>query len=83
MGRNPFEKFLVPEDHLQMQVARYMAMQYPKVFWCHTPNEGKRSPYEQCLVSPATELKYLTKYYDDAFKWNGKLLALIALKIIL
>lgn len=43
---NPFEKYLGKEDHLQFQVCEYLNYQYPKVFWCHIPNGGKRSPFE-------------------------------------
>lgn len=47
MKRNPFEKYLGKEDHLQMQVAQYLNAQYPNVLWNHIPNEGKRTAFEQ------------------------------------
>jgi hypothetical protein len=45
--RNPFEKWLTKEDHLQHQVISWMKWQYPAVRFHHSPNEGKRSPFEQ------------------------------------
>lgn len=47
MRTNPFDRFLTPEDHLHSQVVTYLRYQYPKVFWMHVPNEGKRSKFEQ------------------------------------
>ena len=44
---NPFDKFLGPEDHLHIQVVQYLQLQYPDVFFIHTPNEGKRTKFEQ------------------------------------
>lgn len=48
--RNPFEKYLTKEDHLQMQVAKYINLQYPDVLWNHCPNEGKRTAFERYKV---------------------------------
>lgn len=47
MKRNPFEKFLGPEDHLQHQIISWMAWQYPKLKYHHSPDAGKRSKFEQ------------------------------------
>lgn len=44
---NLYDKFLTKEDHLHSQVVTYLRLQYPRVFWMHTPNEGKRSKFEQ------------------------------------
>jgi hypothetical protein len=44
---NPFLKFMGPEDHLQHQVITWMKFQYPKIKYHHSPNEGKRSKFEQ------------------------------------
>jgi hypothetical protein len=47
--RNPFEKFLKKEDHLQIQLSRWLRYQYPNVIWLHPQNEGRRSPFERYL----------------------------------
>lgn len=44
---NPFTKYLGPEDHLQHQVVEWLRYQYPKLRYHHSPNEGKRSKFEQ------------------------------------
>lgn len=46
---NPFDKYLKPEDRLQIAIAQFLQLQYPKVVWLHPPNEGKRTPFEQYL----------------------------------
>lgn len=51
MGRNPYDKFLGPEDRAQAAVAQWMQLQHPDVPWLHIPNEGKRSKYERYLIS--------------------------------
>ena len=51
MRKNPFWRFLKPEDHLQYQVCQYITLQYPDVRYYHTPNEGKRSAFERFLIS--------------------------------
>ena len=45
---NPFYKFLGPEDHLQHQVIEWAKAQHPKLKFHHSPNEGRRSKFEQC-----------------------------------
>jgi hypothetical protein len=47
MGANPYIKFLGPEDHLQHQLIVWLQYQFPKLVYHHSPNEGKRSTYEQ------------------------------------
>ena len=47
MRRNPFEKFLGPEDHLHHQVIGFLTAQYPGVLFHHSPMEGRRSKFEQ------------------------------------
>jgi len=47
MKPNPFEKYLGPEDHLQHQIITWLQYQYPKLKYHHSPNEGKRSKFEQ------------------------------------
>jgi hypothetical protein len=44
---NPFEKYLTKEDHLQRQVISWLRFQYPGLRYHHSPNEGKRSRFEQ------------------------------------
>lgn len=39
--------FLKAEDKLHHECCVYLQMQYPKLFFFHTPNEGKRSNFEQ------------------------------------
>lgn len=49
--KNPFEKFLGPEDHFQKKVIDLMRWQYKGVKYHHSPNEGKRSPFERFKFS--------------------------------
>jgi hypothetical protein len=44
---NPFHKYLGPEDHLHHQVVESVKWTYPKLKFHHSPNEGKRSKFEQ------------------------------------
>lgn len=44
---NPLYKYFTKEDVLGKSVAYYLRAQYPKAFWWHTVNEGKRTPLEQ------------------------------------
>lgn len=50
---NAFDKYLTGEDKLQHAVILYLQMQYPEALWTHTPNEGRRTPFERY------KLKYL------------------------
>lgn len=45
--KNPFEKYLTPEDHFQHQVITWLQFQYPGLRYHHSPNEGKRTVFEQ------------------------------------
>lgn len=47
---NPFEKYLKPEDRLHIAVCNYLAHQYPGCSIHHSPNEGKRTLYQQWLI---------------------------------
>ena len=47
MSINPYLKYLGPEDHLQRAVFNYVYMAYPGVLIQHTPNEGRRTKFEQ------------------------------------
>jgi hypothetical protein len=42
-----FLKYMTDEDHLQHQVTEFMKWQHPRIRWHHSPNEGKRSLFEQ------------------------------------
>ena len=48
---NPFIKYLGKEDHLQHQLYDYYLYTYRNkaMFW-HTPNEGRRTPFERFKV---------------------------------
>lgn len=47
---NPFDRYLKPENCLQISVCRYIALQYPKAAVHHSPMEGKRTKFEQYLL---------------------------------
>lgn len=47
---NPFDKYLKPEDHLQINICNYIAYAYPLAVVHHSPNEGKRTKFEQYLL---------------------------------
>lgn len=44
------EKYLGPEDLLQIEVCKYIRIQYPTVKIHHSPNEGKRGYVQQYKV---------------------------------
>lgn len=44
---NPYYRFFGEEDRLQAAACQFINLQYPNVLWCHVPNEGKRTKYEQ------------------------------------
>lgn len=50
MKPNPFDKYLQPEDKIHLAVVRYIQLQYPKVPFHHSPNEAKRSKFEQYKI---------------------------------
>ena len=45
--KNPFWKYLGPEDILQAYCVSHILEDYPKLIWMHPPNEGKRTRFEQ------------------------------------
>lgn len=47
---NPFEKYLGKEQHLHIQICRYISAQYPDALFCHPMNEGRRTKYERFLA---------------------------------
>ena len=44
---NPYEKYLGKEDIMHAEIVRVMGFKFPDLFWWHTPNEGKRTEFEQ------------------------------------
>ena len=48
MRKNPFEKYLTQEDHLQHQVMEYLYYNYRNkcVFW-HTDHTARKTPFER------------------------------------
>lgn len=70
---NPFEKYLKPEDHLHIQVCRYIKYQYPGATIYHGPNEGKRSPFERYLMKM---LEVSPGFPDLLIFYKGRLIAL-------
>jgi hypothetical protein len=40
-------KYFTKEDHLQASCCRWLLLNYPHLKWIHSPNEGKRSRFEQ------------------------------------
>lgn len=47
MRKRSFLDYMGPEDHLQHQVITWLKFQHPKLRYHHSPNEGKRTPFEQ------------------------------------
>lgn len=47
MKANPFEKYLGPEDHVHIQVCEYVKWKYRGAVVHHSPNAGKRTPFER------------------------------------
>jgi len=72
--RNPFEKYLGPEDHIHKKLMDYLRLKYKRrcLFW-HTPNEGKRKPFEKFKASWLGITKGVS---DIIILCRGKILAL-------
>jgi VRR-NUC domain len=68
---NPFDKYLGAEDKIQIAVCEYVKMQYPSCAIHHSPNEGKRSKFEQYKLK-----KMYTKsgFPDLMLLYKGKML---------
>ena len=45
--KKTFESYLGKEDHLQHQIITWLRLQHPKIVFHHSPNEGRRTPFEQ------------------------------------
>ena len=48
---NPFEKYLRPEDRFHRACIQYLNSAHSKLRYYHSPSEGKRSKFEQYLLS--------------------------------
>lgn len=53
---NKYQTYLSKEDNILQAVGNYIKLQYPKVFWFHPVNEGKRTKFEQ-FKAKATHIK--------------------------
>ena len=73
LRNNPFNKYLKPEDILHVQVCAYIKMQYPGAVIHHSPNEGKRSPFERYLISL---LQVSSGFPDLLIFYKNKVIAL-------
>ena len=51
MKTNHYSKYLKHEDILQISCLRWLRLQHPDMIAHHSPNEGKRSPYEQYVFT--------------------------------
>lgn len=47
---NPFSRRLRPEDRLHASVCTYILFKYPGAVIHHSPNEGKRTKFEQYMI---------------------------------
>jgi hypothetical protein len=47
MRINPFYKYLSQEDHIHITVVNHLNHYCQDVPWWHTPNEGRRTPFER------------------------------------
>lgn len=48
---NPFDKYLTKEQYEHVALCNWLKIQYPKLLWWHTPNEGRKTPFERYLSS--------------------------------
>lgn len=47
---------------MQAEVARLLSLKHPDLFWWHTPNEGKRTEFEQYLFKKMGGLKGVSDF---------------------
>lgn len=66
MRKNNFSRFIKGETALHKSVAEYIERQYPYCRYHHSPNEGKRSPYERYIIS----LMGVSKGFPDFMIWG-------------
>ena len=70
---NPFQKYIKGETALHIAVCEYVSYQYPEVLIHHSPNEGKRSPFERYLIK---RMNVSSGFPDLMFVGKGKILFL-------
>lgn len=70
---NPFDKYFTAEDNLHINVVRYVKMQYSGALISHSPNEGKRTPFERYKAS---KLGVSSGFPDLQIIYNGRQLFL-------
>ena len=56
-GQNPYDNYLSKEQVMQSEISRLLSLKFPDLFWWHTVNEGRRTPYEQYLFKKMGGLK--------------------------
>ena len=76
---NPFDKYLKLEDHIQINVCNYIAYAYPYAVVHHSPNEGKRTKFEQYLIRL---LKVMSGFPDLVIFADNKRVLFIELKTL-
>lgn len=70
---NTYDQYLTEEDKLHIGVIQYLAHAYPKAIYHHSPNEGKRTPFERYKVK---KLGLKKGFPDLIIIHNGVTLAL-------
>lgn len=70
---NSYDRYLGPEDKTQIAVTEYLRLQYPKAVYHHSPNEGKRSRFEQYKIK---KLGVKSGFPDLLILYKGVRLAL-------
>jgi len=76
---NPFDKYLKPEDRLQISVCNYLAYAHPFAVVHHSPNEGKRTKFEQYLIKL---LRVMSGFPDLVIFADNRRILFIELKTI-
>src|SRR5882757_6319460 len=70
--RNPIEKYLGPEDHLHIQICKYVLFTYQGCRIHHSPNEGKRTWVQQYRIK---HLGVSPGFVDLLLFYKGKIIA--------
>ena len=68
-----FAAWLKPEDRLHTTVVNYIKYRYPGALIHHSPNEGKRGPYQRYLIKC---LGVSPGFPDLLMFYKGKVLAM-------